>query len=185
MDLKDARYYTTPIGAALGIALSRAMIDKKDRTLFNQALGGAAGAGVGYVGGGYLNEALQPRDPKSIYSRLKGSFMEGGPESLSDSPMNAKERELYAKIIPDTYYKRPKYIKPGDEAYHRSLQEDALEKFRDDLRAGWAEQQEWPEAAEFYAGRASNAASRIKDRGSLANRLLRVIPGINELRGKE
>jgi hypothetical protein len=99
--------------------------------------------------------------------------------------MNAKERELYSKIIPDTYYKRPKYIKPGDEAYHRSLQEDALEKFRDDLRAGWADQQKWSEASNFYAGRAANAASRIKDRGGYINRILRAIPGIDELRGKE
>jgi hypothetical protein len=161
------------------------MIDKKDRTLFNQALGGAAGAGVGYVGGGYLNEALQPKDPKSIYGRLKKSYIEDGPEALSDAPMNAKERELYSKIIPGTYYKRPKYIKPGDEAYHRSLQEDALEKFRDDLRAGWADQQKWRKASNFYSGRAANAVSRIKDRGGYINRILRTIPGINELRGEE
>lgn len=50
----DPRYLTTPIGAAVGLLIARKTIKPEDRTILNQGLGAALGAGAGFVGGSVM-----------------------------------------------------------------------------------------------------------------------------------
>jgi hypothetical protein len=66
---EDHRFWTTPAGAATGLLLSRQLIPKEDRNLFNQGAGTAAGAGAGFVAGGLLN-ADKPMTDDDFYSQV-------------------------------------------------------------------------------------------------------------------
>jgi hypothetical protein len=57
---RDHKFWTTPLGAVAGLALTRSLIPEEERTLTNQAAGTLAGAGVGYAGGSLLNSNRQP-----------------------------------------------------------------------------------------------------------------------------
>jgi hypothetical protein len=50
MDI-DPRMLTTPIGAAVGVAVARKVLKGKDLTLGNQAIGAGLGGGAGFVAG--------------------------------------------------------------------------------------------------------------------------------------
>ena len=56
----DARVITTPLGAALGLAATRALIPEKDRNLINQGIGTATGGAAGWKVGDYLEGQKTP-----------------------------------------------------------------------------------------------------------------------------
>jgi hypothetical protein len=174
----DARYLTTPLGAAVGIALSRAAIDKEDRTLFNQGVGAAAGAGIGYIGGGYLNEATQPKDRASRYARFKKDFLSKGPDYRHDEDMSDSQFEDIAEIVGKGSYKPLPNAdsSKATAAYNDSLRWDYVAKQADALRAAIARQQGNDAQADWYLKRSNNTASRIQSRNSVANKLLSYLP---------
>lgn len=53
MDI-DPRMVTTPIGAAIGVVVARKLLNKKDQTFKNLAIGGGIGGGAGFLAGQYI-----------------------------------------------------------------------------------------------------------------------------------
>jgi len=80
--LRDARTYTTPLGAIAGLVLARHLVAKKDRNVFNQGAGAAAGAAAGYVGGGYLQDHLdtpEKGDTAGYMDLIRKHIRQAGP----------------------------------------------------------------------------------------------------------
>jgi len=72
----DPRWISTPVGAAIGVALTRKVLDKKDHTFKNLAIGGGLGGGAGYIAGEFartdpgqfsLQEGQDPREAMAGY----------------------------------------------------------------------------------------------------------------------
>lgn len=93
----DHRFWATPAGAAAGLLLSRKIIPEEDRNVFNQGVGTAAGAGVGYTAGSLLN-ANKPMTDDSFFSTVLESDEPPTPALLKE--MRSRGFDAGIKGIP-------------------------------------------------------------------------------------
>jgi hypothetical protein len=98
----DSRWVTTPLGALVGLALTRKLVPKEDLNALNQTAGTLAGAGLGHMGGGFLNESLNAPaatdyDAHKAYRRQ--ALKDQGPDFRG--PITEADIREYAKHLPD------------------------------------------------------------------------------------
>jgi len=95
----DPRLLSTPLGAAVGVVLSRKLLPKSDRS-FNTDLGGAGiGAGAGFLAGQYMKGDpvdLASEDP-SAYIRYLRENKPTGPAPFSEINTIDKIRPIYTE----------------------------------------------------------------------------------------
>jgi hypothetical protein len=53
MDI-DPRWVSTPIGAVVGVVLAKKLLDKKEQTTKNLAIGAGLGGGAGFLAGQFI-----------------------------------------------------------------------------------------------------------------------------------
>ena len=160
--LRDARTYTTPLGAIAGLVLARQLVAKKDRNVFNQGAGAAAGAAAGYIGGGYLQDHLDA--PKvgdtAGHMALGGKrFEAAGPDNRE--PLNEKDYEF-------TYNSLPKSHHLPESGINNELQDVYLERMGAEIRAARAKhlaaadpKSKWNASAAHWQGVADKAKGRM------------------------
>jgi hypothetical protein len=88
----DPRLVTTPIGAAIGLALTKRMVAEEDQNLLNLGAGTALGGGAGYLAGEYIRAERGPsgESKAGIYDRYLSSQDLG----TLTGPPTGKERDL-------------------------------------------------------------------------------------------
>lgn len=76
----DPRMVATPLGAAIGVVMTRKILDKKDHTLKNMAIGGGIGAGAGFLTGQYIKgEPGDIEKPKNYMGYMTKQRPTGAP----------------------------------------------------------------------------------------------------------
>ena len=180
----DARYYTTPLGALTGLVLARKLVPEKDRNVFNQGAGAAAGGALGYMGGGHLNEYLEEPAAGDTAGRLSldtKRFGERGPDYREDPTEQDLSNTMQS--LPDKYRHTKDYGLKGKRQgeLNRLMQHKhygALNSARavNMAKSDPANAERWTQAASYWKSYADQAASDIKDTGGGLNRLLNLLP---------
>jgi hypothetical protein len=175
VDFKDARLYTTPLGALAGLAVTRSLIAKKDRNVFNQGAGAATGAALGYAGGGYLNDEIERPDVGDYKGQMALNIKNFGKRDPADFSEPTK-RELL-----DTMASLPPTVKQNIP--ESSLRGMFAQKRLGELRAGMSRMlaKSNPDKADAYNRAAAHwlsyskdASKRMENSGGVLNRLFSI-----------
>lgn len=118
IDFKNPRLYTTAIGAAAGVALTRKIVPKKQLTVGKQLLGGGIGGGLGYVAGD-VYAALPPSptgDPIKDRKAL-ARYYQLNPDETGE--ISAELLKLHRSAFPEDF--KHKYYNKTDNIQRDNL----------------------------------------------------------------
>jgi hypothetical protein len=95
---KNPQWLTTPLGAAVGLALTHKMLPAERRTPLAYGVGGTAGGLTGYLAGGYMkaNPALASKENDRSLKNMS-RYYEGNPDQLTQ-PVNTSELNVIRKL---------------------------------------------------------------------------------------
>ena len=101
----DARWMTTPAGAAIGLVLARKAIPKRSRGLTADLAGLGIGGGAGYLAGGMYEDAKRNYGEGSEGPRDLAKDIRANPSLYGSEPTT---KEMDAALPPDTDLGLPK-----------------------------------------------------------------------------
>lgn len=174
--MSDARYYTTPLGALVGLVLARQLVAKEDRNVFNQGAGAAAGAAAGNIAGGYLQDHLdtpEEGDTAGHMALLRKRIEEAGPGNRAE--LTDKDLTAVYNALPDSHRL------PSSGIDHK-LQPAYLRRMGGAIRAGIgkdlaAKDPSWGDYSKHYQGVADKAKGSMAGMNSASSNILDLIRG--------
>jgi hypothetical protein len=155
------KHVTTPLGAVMGLIITRKLLRENQRTITNQLIGTGIGAGAGYLGGEFLEAdpinvdiTGNPDQDRPAYSRYVRNL-----KTLTGDP-SATEMELFTSAYPT---ERPEGGYLSESAFEKmqdNLHRARLFKARQVVQQNAAARAATAEEAETYRTAASENARR-------------------------